>query len=68
MQCPLCNIETAIASSRYVIENDTTAEAETKLYIEQDMKCRNPNCSNYNKIINTVKNELPVSKDSVETQ
>lgn len=68
MQCPLCKIEAAIDGSRYVVKNDTSADVETKLYIEQDMKCRNPNCSNYNKIFNTVQNELPVSKDSVETQ
>jgi hypothetical protein len=68
MQCPLCNIEAAIAGSRYVVKNDTSAEAETKLYVEQDMKCRNSNCSNYNKIFDTVQNELPVSQGTVETQ
>ncbi len=68
MQCPLCRIEAAICGSRYVTENDTTAEKETKLYIEQDMKCRNPNCSNYNKIVGKVRNELPVSKGTEEMQ
>ena len=65
MKCPLCNVETAIASSRYVIKSEND---EQKLFIEQDMKCRSHNCSNYNKIVETVRNELPVSKDSVETQ
>ena len=68
MKCPLCNIEAAIANSRYVIENDTTEESPTRLFMEHDFKCRNKQCSNYNKIFETVKNELPVSKDSVETQ
>ena len=62
MQCPLCKIEAAISGSEYVLSG------EKKLFIKQDMKCRNPSCSNYGKTIFTIKNELPVSKDTVETQ
>lgn len=65
MKCPLCNIEASIAESKYVYEQENE---EIKLFLKQDMKCRNPNCSNYNTIIDTVKNQLPVSKDTVETQ
>lgn len=67
MQCPLCKIEAAIASSRYVPKNDNTPDKETQLFMEHDMKCRNPKCSNYNKIFTTVKNELPISKDSTQS-
>lgn len=65
MKCPLCNIEAAIAETKYVYEQE---EEEIKLFLKQDMKCRNPNCSNYNTIIDTVKNPLPVSKDTVKLQ
>lgn len=69
MQCPLCKIEAAIAASKYVLSTDTLPQFfnEPKLFIEHEMKCRNPKCSNYNKIFATVRNELPVSKDSKET-
>nr|DAG28828.1 MAG TPA: Ogr/Delta-like zinc finger protein [Bacteriophage sp.] len=62
MKCPLCKIEAAIAESRYVVSE----EKPPRLFIEQDMKCRNPQCSNYKKIIVTVRNELPVSKEPNE--
>lgn len=67
MQCPLCKIEAAISASRYVVKNDTSEEKETKLFMEHDLKCRNPRCSNYNKIFTTVKNELQLSKDSTQS-
>lgn len=67
MQCPLCKIEAAISVSRYVVEDDTSEEKETKLFIEHDLKCRNPKCSNYNKIFIKVKNELLISKDSTQS-
>lgn len=67
MQCPLCNVEAAIAKSRYKIEGDKSPDVETKLYIEQEMTCRNPNCSNYGTLIDTVKNELQLSKDTSDT-
>ena len=63
MQCPLCKIEAAISASKYVVSTDIPP----KLFIEHEMECRNPQCSNYNKIFSTVRNELPVSKDSKET-
>ena len=62
MQCPLCKIEAAIDTSRYVVSSDIPP----RLFIEQDMKCRNPQCSNYKKIIATVRNELSVSKEPNE--
>lgn len=67
MQCPLCKIEAAISASRYVVENDTSEDKETKLFMEHDLKCRNPQCTNYNRIFKTVKNELQISKDTTET-
>lgn len=68
MKCPSCNVEAAIAKSRHVIAGDDSPNTETKLYIEQEIRCRNPNCSNYNKIISTVRNELPVSKDYSQSE
>lgn len=58
MQCPKCRLEAVISNSKYVIENDTTPDEETKLYIEQEFSCRNPQCTEYGKVIGSNKNPL----------
>ena len=60
MKCPLCQVEMRITRSRNVVEHDDTPNEETKLYIEQELSCLNKNCSNYNTVVQTVKNELPI--------
>ena len=60
MKCPLCQVEMRIFRSRNVVENDDTPDVQTKLFILQDMSCRNENCENYEKIVLTVKTELPI--------
>ena len=61
MKCPKCDIEAAIVTTRYVTENDDTADKKTKLFIEQDFACRNPNCTEHETIIGTVRNEIELS-------
>jgi len=60
MKCPLCQLEMRITRSRNVIENDDTPDRPTKLFYEQEISCLNKNCSNYNKVIETVRNEQPI--------
>ena len=60
MKCPLCKVEMIISHSRNVVENDDTPDEKTKLFIEQDMSCRNEQCANYEKVVETVKTELPL--------
>ena len=60
MKCPLCRVEMRISRSRNVVENDDTPDTPTKLYIEQDLTCLNKNCSNYEQVVETVRNELPI--------
>lgn len=62
MKCPLCSIEMAIKSNRHVVSGDKSPDEETKLHIEQDMTCRNKNCPNYGKVVDTAKNEIQLSK------
>ena len=52
MKCPSCKLEMIIASSK-------TVEEEGKRYLLQDLKCRNRNCPNYNRVVETEKTELP---------
>ena len=58
MQCPICRLEMSIQSSRHKVENDDTPDKETKLFIEQDMTCRNKQCPNHGKVVETVRNPI----------
>ena len=60
MKCPLCQVEMRISRSRNVVENDDTPDVETKLYVDQELKCLNRNCANYDKVVQTVRNEIPI--------
>lgn len=64
MQCPLCKIEMRINATRHVVINDTTPDVETQLFIEQDLVCRNPKCSNNGKVVETIRNPIRLSKQS----
>lgn len=48
-----------IDGTRYVFEGDESPETETKAFVEMDLKCRNKNCGNYDKVIQTSK--VPLS-------
>lgn len=61
MKCPLCNLEMRITRSRYVTENDDTPDVPTRLYQEMDMMCKNEKCTNYNTVVETVKEELALN-------
>lgn len=63
MLCPVCKVEMAISNSRYKAENDTSADVETKLFMVHELKCRNPQCSNYGKVVETRKNPIQLSKE-----
>ena len=60
MKCPLCNIDMHITGSKNIIEHDDTPNEETKLYRLQELRCRNENCENYNRVVETLKIELPI--------
>ena len=63
MKCPSCDIEMAIKGSKNVVEGDTSADVETKLYVVQELTCRNKNCPKHGTIVKIIKNEIPLSKD-----
>ena len=60
MKCPDCQLELRITKSRNVIENDDTPDETTRLYVEQELSCLNKNCSNYKKVLHTVRNEQEI--------
>lgn len=61
MLCPLCNLEMRITNTRNVVEHDDTPNEPTKLYVVQDISCMNKECENYNKVVEEIKNEVPLS-------
>ena len=54
--CPLCETALAIKSAKYVIRDD-------KLYMVQEMTCRNPKCDNNGQVVETIEHELEVAKE-----
>lgn len=54
--CPKCKTMTRISASRYVIRDG-------KLFIIQEMTCRNPKCLNDGVVVKTVETELPVETE-----
>ena len=60
MKCPKCQVELRIIHSRNVLENDNTPDTPTKLFMEQDLTCLNKGCEDFEKVVKTVRNELPI--------
>lgn len=60
MKCPVCDTELRITKVRHVLENDDSPEKETKLYVEQELSCVNKGCTNFSKVVETVKNQIPL--------
>lgn len=63
VKCPLCNVEMAISGHRYRTAGDDSPDTDTKLYIEQNLVCRNAQCANHGKVVTTVKTLLELTKD-----
>lgn len=53
-------MEALIKASKYVVEGDTSENEETKLFVEQDIACRNPKCTNNGMIIKTIKSPIKI--------
>ena len=60
MLCPVCKVEMRIKSSGHVLKKEGEIE---RLYMKQDLACRNPNCTNHEKVVKTIYNELSVSRE-----
>ncbi len=58
MKCPLCNVEMAITKSKTIAEGDNSPDEATKLFMEHELSCRNKKCTNYNKVVQVIKNPL----------
>lgn len=59
MKCPLCQREMRISRSAYKLKNVDPPE----LVIVHDHMCRNPKCSNYNKVVTTKENPITVETE-----
>lgn len=60
MLCPKCKVECRIGKSYYVTRDDDTPERKTRLYMVHEMVCRNPQCPDFNAVVEKVENEQPL--------
>ena len=61
MMCPLCGTEMGITAAYQRVEGDESPDTETKVFTVQEMSCRNKQCSNYGKVVETVRHQLELS-------
>lgn len=54
--CPKCKTLLRVSASKYVLKDG-------KLYMVQDLTCRNPKCLNNGTVVKTIKHELPVEEE-----
>ncbi len=57
MKCPLCELEMRMKRTRNIVEiiDDTP-----HLYREMEITCVNDKCQNYEKIVETIREEQPI--------
>lgn len=58
MQCPYCKIEGTILRSSIQVTGDDSPDTPTRVYTVQEIACRNPACSHYNQVVETVKHSM----------
>ena len=58
MKCPLCDVEMSIQKAYTEVEGDNSPLTETKVYTVHELTCRNKQCSNYGKVVETLKHQL----------
>lgn len=54
MLCPKCKVEMLAKNQRLTFEGDESPDTETKAFLTSDFVCRNPQCENYGRVVDTV--------------
>ena len=57
MKCPLCQLEMRITKTRNIVE---IVEDVPHLYFESEFSCFTKGCENYEKVVETVRDERPI--------
>ena len=60
MKCPKCNVEMSIKTSKNILD---VSGDNPRLFRKSILTCRNKQCTNYGTDVESVKNELQLSKD-----
>lgn len=58
MQCPKCSIDMTVDYGGIECKNDDTPDLQTEVYSLQSLLCRNPQCQNYNRVVEIVRTNL----------
>ena len=54
MDCPKCPVQAQISRVYTKVEGDSSPDTPTRVYTVQEITCMNPQCPNFNRVINTV--------------
>ena len=55
MQCKGCGLEAMIADKKLCFEGDESPDTGTRAFYELTYKCRNPQCPEFGKVLETAK-------------
>lgn len=58
MLCPICKTEMRIMSTRQEVLGDSSQDQQTEVYTVQELSCRNKHCTNFDKIVETLKTKI----------
>jgi len=58
MECPLCGCLMRIQKGYIDVSGDQSPDEDTVVLYVQELCCRNPNCPNFNRIVNKIKNKI----------
>lgn len=58
--CPKCDTALRISATKYVLRE---IDDKVKLFVVQELTCRNPACPNNGVVVDTVESEQPLSNE-----
>ena len=58
MLCPICKTEMRIMSTRQEVLGDSSQDQQTEVYTVQELGCRNKHCTNFDKIVETLRTKI----------
>ena len=60
MKCPVCQVELRITNTHLEVENDDTPNEQTRVFLYQDLTCKNRMCTNYDTVVDVAKSEMQI--------
>ncbi len=67
-RCPLCKTELFLSRSYYTTENDHSVDLPTKVFLNVEQRCRNRQCTHYNRVVDVEKQLVYDEAAAIEEQ